>query len=115
MIQETWDKKETKADIQSKKDAERYNKRGTHYGERVDQSKCFICGETDHISTKGPNGMRLIQYFSCKKFAEMTPYERFSELRRKGFCIQCLFPGASQSEGKHKNGACQIDFTLQTY
>ena len=43
---------------------------------------------------------KFIQYFACKKFVEMTPKERFQELRRKGYCFQCLSPGASQSTGK---------------
>ena len=37
----------------------------------------------------------------------MTPKERFQRLRRKGYCFQCLFPGASESIGKHGDGKCQ--------
>ena len=28
------------------------------------------------------------------QFTEMTPSERFQLLRKKGYCIQSLFPGA---------------------
>ena len=40
----------------------------------------------------------------------MTPKEGFQELRRKEYCFQCLFPGVSQSTGKHSDGKCQRDF-----
>ena len=48
--------------------------------ENVINSECFICGENDHIKTEGPGGTQLVQYFSCKKSAEMTPAQRFTEL-----------------------------------
>ena len=38
----------------------------------------------------------------------MAPHERFSTLKRKGLCFQCLYPGA-----KHTNGTCQRDFTCK--
>ena len=31
-------------------------------------------------------------------------------LRDKGFCYQCLLPGANSSQGKHHEGRCQRDF-----
>ena len=73
-------------------------------------SKCFICGEDDHFVTTGPDSKKLIQYFVCKKFVDMSPAERFAELRSKGLCFQCLFPGARQNSGRHKDGKCQHDF-----
>ena len=36
--------------------------------------------------------------------------KRFQQLRRKGHCFQCLFPGESQSTGKHIDGKCQRGF-----
>ena len=74
------------------------------------QEKCFICGEMGHTLTNGPRGMKLIQYFSCRQFTQMTPAQRFNILRQKGLCYQCLFPGADQSKGKHQEGRCQRDF-----
>ena len=92
------------------------------------QNICFICGEsghiatsgpngskliqyfsckTLHIATSGPNGSKLIQYFSCKTFVEMTPSQRFHKLKSMSYCYQCLFPGANQQTGKHKEGKCQ--------
>jgi len=76
-------------------------------------SICSICGEKDHKQTTGPYGRKLVQYFSCKKFVEMSPAERFIELRRKGLCIQCLYPGAQQDDYKHKNGRCQRDYACK--
>ena len=76
----------------------------------VIQTKCFICDKTGHTQTNGPNGSKLIQYFSCPMFADMKPSQRFSTLRHKGLCTQCLFPGAQQSRGKHQDGRCQHEF-----
>jgi len=73
-------------------------------------NNCAICGAYDHVSTNGPNGTKLIQYYTCKKFTEMTPHNRFLELRKKNLCYQCLFPGAESSTGKHRDGRCQRDF-----
>ena len=82
--------------------------------ERSRTSKdCFICGEDDHVATMGPGGSRIIQYFVCEKFVCMTPAERFTALRKKGLCIQCLFPGAKYQMTKHKEGKCQKDFVCQ--
>ena len=37
----------------------------------------------------------------------MSPGQRYNELKEKGLCTQCLFPGASASCGKHAKGKCQ--------
>ena len=76
-------------------------------------STCSICGESDHVHTIGPGGMKLVQYFACKRFVNMTPEQRFLELRAKGLCFQCLFPGANSSQGKHKDGKCQYDYVCK--
>ena len=81
-----------------------------HTYESNQGSNCFICGATDHIATNGSGGTKIVQYFSCQKFAEMTPMQRFMELKNKGLCFQCLFPGAEKNKGKHKEGRCQRDF-----
>ena len=44
------------------------------------QVNCFLCGKSDHVSTKGPFGMKLIQYFTCEKFANLLPGEREKQL-----------------------------------
>ena len=54
-----------------------------------------------------------MQYFACQKFVEMAPKDRFQELKNKGCCFQCLFPGASQDKGKHHDGMCQRDFVCK--
>ena len=78
-----------------------------------DQTNCSLCGKDDHVSTKGPYGMKLIQYFSCEKFASTTPGQRFNYLKTKGLCTQCLFPGAKSSTGKHVDGTCQSIYTCK--
>ena len=74
---------------------------------------CSFCGESGHITTSGPGGARLIQYFACKKFVDMPPALRFQALRTKGFCIQCLYPGADCNLTKHAEGRCQRDFVCK--
>ena len=44
---------------------------------------------------------------------EMTPHQRFMELKSRGYCFQCLFPGALISYEKHKEGKCQRDFACK--
>ena len=43
----------------------------------------------------------------------MTPKYRFAELQKKGFCFQCLYPGADKNSGKHRDGHCQTDFVCK--
>ena len=74
---------------------------------------CSFCGESGHVQTSGPGGMKLVQYFACKKFVESSCAQRLNIIFSKGFCIQCLFPGASVAQGKHKEGRCQRDFICQ--
>ena len=78
-----------------------------------DSRVCLVCGENDHIQTNGPRGSKIVQYFACKFFAEMKPVERFKFLKTKGYCVQCLFPGAVQTQGKHKEGKCQRDYVCK--
>ena len=78
---------------------------------------CHICGQSpgssDHVVTAGPNGSKVIQYFSCKTFVDKNPAERFAVLKSKNLCFQCLLPGADAMTGKHKEGKCQHDFTCK--
>ena len=75
---------------------------------------CFFCGNSagldEHVPTFGPGGKKIIQYFTCKRFVEKSPASRLSTLREKGFCFQCLLPGANAAQGKHQEGMCQRDF-----
>ena len=75
---------------------------------------CFVCnsqdGENDHVATSGPAGTKIIQYHTCINFVEMTPAKRMAFLKDKGYCYQCLYPGANISFSKHKEGRCQHEF-----
>ena len=75
---------------------------------------CALCetpaGESDHVASSGSGKTKLVQYYTCQKFAELTPANRLSLLKNKGYCFQCLFPGAATASGKHKDGKCQHDF-----
>ena len=81
--------------------------------DKVKSFNCFICGKDDHVTTNGPSGSKIVQYFSCKTFVEMSPASRCNELQKNGLCIQCLFPGARYQTSKHKEGKCQRDFTCK--
>ena len=72
--------------------------------------KCHICGK-DHVLTAGAGGIKLIQYFTCEQFVEMTLADRFQLLKRKGLCFQCLYPGAKITDTKHSEGRFQRDYT----
>ena len=76
----------------------------------ADQLDCVICQAKDHTATTGPRGSKIVQYFACQRFVQMSPAERFNELKSKGLCTQCLYPGGRQDYGKHKEGQCQRDF-----
>ena len=52
--------------------------------EKLKKTSSF-CGESDYVATNGPNQNKIIQYFSCRTFVEMTPKYRFAELQKKGF------------------------------
>ena len=78
-----------------------------------DDLTCHICGKNDHVPTRGPGGSKLIQYFSCKEFVDLKPFDRFQLLKRKGLCYQCLYPGAKITDLKHSEGRCQRDYTCK--
>ena len=95
------DKSDEKRNTKQNSDGRQIDKNVANFTNQSAEKKRYFCDETDdHIATAGPRGTEIIQYFACKKFVEMTPKERFQELRRKGYCFQCLSPGASQSTGK---------------
>ena len=75
--------------------------------------KCHLCGKDDHVATNGPKGSKMVQYFACPKFAEKTCEQRFTELKGKGLCYQCLYPGAKMNTGKHQEGKCQREFVCK--
>jgi len=119
MIHQGW-KGDSKADIHPKadnhpKDNRNTRYRGSFYTNPIPTNiSCSICGSpegsSEHVSTQGPGGSRIIQYYTCKKFVELTPLGRLSLLKEKGYCFQCLFPGAASGSGKHKEGKCQHDY-----
>ena len=89
-------------------------KKRSFFGSQDDHPTCQLCGEppssTQHTTSRGPNDSRIVQYYTCRDFAEKTPAARLSTINRKGFCVQCLLPGADSTKGKHSEGRCQRDF-----
>ena len=78
------------------------NNQQVHTSKTPDPKPCLLCGENGHVWTRNHNFKRVIQYFSCKMFAEMTPSDRFKLLKDKGLCYQCLSPGAPLDTAKHR-------------
>ena len=68
--------------------------------------KCTFCDDIGHVATITRKGKIIVNYFACLKFAKMNPQERLNELKRKGFCFQCLSPGLK----KGHNGFCFSKF-----
>ena len=88
-----------------------YNSKSSVKSSSSNDLKCHICGKEDHVPTAGPGGIKLIQYFTCEQFVEMTLADRFQLLKRKGLCFQCLYPGAKITDTKHSEGRFQRDYT----
>ena len=42
-------------------------------GQSGHHNLCLICGATDHVVTRGPRDSKLIQYFVCQNFVNLTP------------------------------------------
>ena len=58
------------------------------------KKKCLIYEKiTNYVPTITNKGNMIINYFSCEKFANMSPKARFKELKRKKFCLERLTPG----------------------
>ena len=45
----------------------------------------FFDETDDHVAIAGPSGTAIIQYFACKKFAEMTSRKSFKSLEERDF------------------------------
>ena len=115
---ETWQKllkslkKEEK--LQQQKLIINKGKKESYFSPNLNEPHCHICGESagssEHIATFAPGGLKIIQYFTCKTFTEKAFAALLNILRDKGFCYQCLLPGANSSQGKHHEGRCQRDF-----
>ena len=106
--------KKPKPSTPESKDKEKLKKgNNSHHTNESRKQECFYCGADDHVATIGPKGKKLIQYFSCSKFVNDTCKQRFDAVHSKGFCCQCLFPGAKADQGRHKEGKCQKDFTCK--
>ena len=107
--------KETKNEDRIKVDEKKSNYHNdAHNAESKDDNLiCSICNQAGHVATMGPNYKQVIQYFTCKKFVDMTPAQRFTAVKGKGLCYQCLLPGADATKGKHFEGKCQRDFVCK--
>ena len=94
----------------SSRDLIHFSGNGTNDGNNTATKPCSICDSTSHEQTNGPKKSKIVQYFACPVFANMSVAERFKTLYDKGLCFQCIFPGADRKTGKHKEGKCQTEY-----
>ena len=67
----------------------------------VEGAKCHFCDQDDHAVVTTRKGNKIIPYYVCEAFVDMSPAERFAKLQSKNLCTTCLFPGAVVGP-KHK-------------
>ena len=56
--------------------------------------RCHFCDEDGHTIITTAKGNRIIPYYVCKKFCELSAANRFLQLQAKNLCTSCLYPGA---------------------
>ena len=68
-----------------------------HSQQGNDDPICHICDEksSNHTGTNGQNGTKIIQYFACLKFVEMTPAERFNTIKIKRIMYPMSLSGSN--------------------
>ena len=91
-----------KEDVKSRQPLSGKGVNTTFTSKTIESKPCLLCGEEGHLLTRNHNFKKVIQYWSCKKFVEMSPAERFKLLKEKGLCHQCLSPGAPLDTAKHR-------------
>ena len=108
LIQNKSENKRQKQAYEEKEHVGRYNSHFT-VNSSMKPKCCFVKRLRSILQKNGPKETKIVQYFACQKFVEMAPKDRFQELKNKGYCFQCLFPGAPQDKGKHHDGMCKKD------
>ena len=56
--------------------------------------RCHFCDEDGHTIITTAKGNKIIPYYVCKKFCELSAANRFLQLQAKNLCTSCLYPGA---------------------
>ena len=69
---------------------------------------CLFCGSSDHGVIEIQDKV-ITDYFLCPVFVKINPLQRLNELKRKGFCFQCLSPGINWREEDHRRN-CNAEF-----
>ena len=59
-----------------------------------DGLKCHICEKVGHVVITTAKGKKILPYYVCETFVQMTPESRHSTLDEKNLCTGCMFPGA---------------------
>ena len=83
------EKPKDKSDLDSKSygfDAKSKDSRGFVTQSKTEQ-KCLICDDSkNHVMCDGRNGQSHIEYFACKKFVDLNPFERMKIVNEKS-CV----------------------------
>ena len=64
-------------------------------------SKCHLCGNSDHVRSTDRGGRTHIDYVACRKFVDASCSERVQMLINKHLCMQCLSPGVKFNDKHH--------------
>ena len=62
----------------------------------VKRSRVEMNQKENHVVSVNKNGKSQIEYFACKHFVELSPFDRRKTLYEKGFCGKCLRPGMTR-------------------
>ena len=52
---------------------------------------CLVCDKEGNTVITTTKGNKIIPYYVCEKFVNMTPSERLSKLKSKNLCTKFLF------------------------
>ena len=83
-----------------KKDPEEPRKPPAYTVSKSDM-KCHVCDDVGHPVITTAKGNKIIPYYVCELFVQLSPGNRYSRLKERNLCTSCLFPGHKKGP-KHK-------------
>ena len=78
--------------------SERKEKSGNN-SKQTKALKCHICGKMGHTTVTTARGNKIVPYYVCEVFINMSPWERLQKLKSKNLCVGCL-PSRSHERPK---------------
>ena len=72
-----------------------------NYSSQYEGLKCCFCDKDNHTVITTARGNKIIPYYVCESFVNMSPTDRYAKLKAKNLCTTCIYPGAVKGN-KHK-------------